>query len=83
MEKVRSVALLELTVTFDEHDLPLRSRRSTRNKSYPGGCGRWVWSVDIESELFLSHDHCSHLLPVFVFFSQELLGSCILTFDVG
>ena len=36
MVKVRSVALLELTVTFDDHDIPLRSRRPARVKSYPG-----------------------------------------------
>ena len=36
MERVRSVALLELTVTFDDHDIPLRSRRPARAKNYPG-----------------------------------------------
>lgn len=45
MEKVRGVALLELTVTFDDHDIPLRSRRQTRIKNYPGGCVRCVRCV--------------------------------------
>ena len=36
MEKVRSVALLELTIMFDDHDIPLRSRRPAKAKSYPG-----------------------------------------------
>ena len=36
MEKVRSVAFLELTVTFDDHGIPLRPRRPTKVKSTPG-----------------------------------------------
>ena len=36
MEKVRSVAFLELTVTFDDHGIPLRPRRPARNKTSPG-----------------------------------------------
>ena len=36
-EKVRSLALLELTVTFDDHNIPLRPRRSAKAKSYPEG----------------------------------------------
>ncbi len=37
MEKVRSVALLELTVTFDDHEIPLRSHRPARTKNYYPG----------------------------------------------
>lgn len=36
MVKVRSLSLLELTVVFDDHNIPLRPRRPPRTKSYPG-----------------------------------------------
>ena len=36
LEKVRSVAFLELTVTFDDHGIPLRPRRPGKVKSAPG-----------------------------------------------
>ena len=36
LEKVCSVALLELTVTFDDHGIPLRPRRQAKVKSTPG-----------------------------------------------
>ena len=36
LEKVRSVAFLELTVTFDDHGIPLRPRRPAKVKSTPG-----------------------------------------------
>ncbi len=36
LEKVRSVAFLELTVTFDDHGIPLRPRRPAKVKSAPG-----------------------------------------------
>jgi len=36
MEKVRSLALLELTISFDEHEIHLRARRPAKTKSYPG-----------------------------------------------
>ena len=44
MEKVRSVAFLELTVTFDDHGIPLRPRRPAKIKSTPGKLTgvRWV-----------------------------------------
>ena len=44
MEKVRSVAFLELTVTFDDHGIPLRPRRPVKIKSTPGKPTgmRWV-----------------------------------------
>lgn len=44
MEKVRSVAFLELTVTFDDHGIPLRPRRPAKVKSAPGKLTwmRWV-----------------------------------------
>ena len=41
MEKVRSVAFLELTVTFDDHGIPLRPRRPARNKASPGKFSGW------------------------------------------
>lgn len=36
LEKVRSVAFLELTVTFDDHGIPLRPRRPAKIKSTSG-----------------------------------------------
>ena len=39
LEKVRSVAFLELTVTFDDHGIPLRPRRPAKVKSAPGKAG--------------------------------------------
>ncbi len=36
MVKVLSVALVELTITFDDHNLPLRPRRATKLKNIPG-----------------------------------------------
>lgn len=51
MEKVRGVALLELTVTFDDHDIPLRSRRIARTKNYPENALRGVpLSVLLQSD---------------------------------
>ena len=36
LEKVRSLALLELTVTFEDHGIPLRSRRPIKTKNWLG-----------------------------------------------
>ena len=36
MDKVRSVALVELTITFEDHNIPLRPRRPAKLKSIPG-----------------------------------------------
>ena len=36
LEKVRSLALLELTVTFEDHGIPLRARRPVKVKNWPG-----------------------------------------------
>lgn len=35
-DKVRSLALLELTVTFDDHNIPLRPRRPAKVKGVQG-----------------------------------------------
>ena len=36
LEKVRSLALCELTVTFEDHGIPLRPRRHVKLKNIPG-----------------------------------------------
>lgn len=36
MDKVRSVALVELTITFEDHNITLRPRRQAKLKSIPG-----------------------------------------------
>lgn len=55
MEKVRSVALIELTVTFDDHDIPLRHRRPAKTKNYPGRCFRYSWISDFDCRDVLNY----------------------------
>ena len=43
MDKVRSVALVELTITFDDHNISLRPRRATKVKNMPGKIRKCVF----------------------------------------
>lgn len=40
LDKIRILALLELTVTLDDHDIPLRTLRASKTKA--AGTGEWV-----------------------------------------
>ena len=55
MEKVRSVALVELTITFEDHNLSLRPRRALKLKNIPGVCSHpLVYTVSVSSLMILS-----------------------------
>ncbi len=68
MDKVRSVTLVELTITFDDHNLPLRPRRATKLKNVPGkGGGGGVPEIAEWGEYCLQ---CSMLVS-FQFFGSQ------------